>query len=577
MAIISPNTFDPLRRYVSVRLAQGVPLADADWNESDDARRFELRAFLKWFVGDGVPQGNDGFRIAAINSATSFTITAGGTGPGALLAGRLLIDGLEAFITADVGFTAQALHSSQAGAAALATAWGVPAIAALPAPPPPATTRTLAVYLDLWERLVTQAEDPSLVLAGLGTETCSRLRREWVVRVRVGTAAPVSGDVDFIVGHSYGLLARITQTSAGTITAGSVEDRRRRGVSLPSLMDFSQLMTDTFGAGYVVDGTGVPKLAFPMRDVINSMLRERPAVVGPFLVLPGGPHGTPTAVIDSAGAPWVFWVRTAAPNRFLSFTRRVAGAWTAAADAFQITGVLSVNSLAAGAQPDGSIRVFYSGMAGSNRILSRRFTGTWGAEEVVDSVDDNIHLTATVDPAGTIIAAWQRTTAGVATAQTIRYPVGAAPSAVQAAGTMTTAGDMAITVDPSGAPQIVYVQIPNPVVPNWSVFSKRYLAGVWEATFTDTTLTLPVDTFIDLAAGYAADGALWAFYATQGAPGFSALRAKRLVVGVTETRDLIGPSQTPRYPALVVDPAGNASLFVENSTNLQQVGLVQHI
>ena len=78
MAIISPNTFDPIRRYVSVRLAQGVPLADADWNEGDDMRRYELRAFLRWFVGDGVPVGNDGFRIAAINSATSFTIVAGG-------------------------------------------------------------------------------------------------------------------------------------------------------------------------------------------------------------------------------------------------------------------------------------------------------------------------------------------------------------------------------------------------------------------------------------------------------------------------------------------------------------------
>ena len=577
MAIVSPNTFDPLRRYVSVRLAQGVPLADADWNESDDARRYELRAFLKWFVGDGVPQGNDGFRITAINSATSFTITAGGTGPGALLAGRLLIDGLEAFITADVGFTAQPLHGSQPGAAALATAWGVPVIAALPAPPAPATTRTLAVYLDLWERLVTQAEDPSLVLAGLGTETCSRLRREWVVRVRVGTAAPVQGDADFLAGHSYGLLARITQTSAGTITAGNVEDRRRRGVSLPSQMDFSQLMADAFGAGYVADGTGVPKLAFPMRDVINSMLRERPAVVGPFPVLAGGPHGTPTAVIDSTGTPWVFWVRTAAPNRFLAFTRRVAGAWTPAADAFQITGVLNVNSLAAGAQPDGSIRVFYSGMAGNNRILSRRYTGTWGAEEVVDTVDDNIRLTATVDPAGTIIAAWQRTTGAVVTAQTIRYPAGAAPGAVQSAGSMTRPGDLAITVDPSGAPQLVYVQTPSPLVPNWAVFSKRYLAGAWEASFTDTTLTLPVDTFIDLAAGYAADGALWAFYATQGAPGFSALRARRLVAGVTETRDLMGPSQTPRYPTLVVDTAGNASLFFQNSTNLQQVGLVQHI
>jgi hypothetical protein len=403
------------------------------------------------------------------------------------------------------------------------------------------------------------------------------MRREWAVRVRTAGAAPVQGDPDYIAGHSYGLLAIITQTSAGTIGAGAVVDKRRRGVSLPSQMDFNQTMADTFGAGYTVNGTGVPQLAFPMRDIINSMLRERPAVVGPFLVQSGGPHGTPTAVIDNTGTPWVFWVRTAGANRFLSFTRRVAGAWTSGADAFQITGVLNVNSLAAGAQPDGTIRVFYSGLAGTNRILSRRFNGVWGAEEVVDTVDDDTKLTATVDPAGTVIAAWQRVTAGVATAQTIRYPLGGPAGPVQSAGTMTTPGDLAITVDATGAPQLVYVQQPAPIAANWPVFSKRYLAGAWEAAFTDTTVTLPVDTFIDLAAGPAADGALWAFWATQGAPGFTVLRAKRVVAGSTEARDLLGLGQTPRFPTMVVDAAGNASLFFQNSTNLQQVGLVQHI
>jgi hypothetical protein len=67
MANISRNTFEKLKHYVSVRLQQGVPLLDADWNEMEDIRRFELQAFLKWFVGDGVPAGNDGFRIQPVN------------------------------------------------------------------------------------------------------------------------------------------------------------------------------------------------------------------------------------------------------------------------------------------------------------------------------------------------------------------------------------------------------------------------------------------------------------------------------------------------------------------------------
>ena len=55
MAVITPDRFDPMLRYVNVRVQQGVPIVDADENERDDIRKFELRAFLKWFVGDGVP------------------------------------------------------------------------------------------------------------------------------------------------------------------------------------------------------------------------------------------------------------------------------------------------------------------------------------------------------------------------------------------------------------------------------------------------------------------------------------------------------------------------------------------
>lgn len=579
MAIISADTFDPLRRYVSVRLAQGVPLADADWNEGDDIRRWELRAFLRWFVGDGVPAGNDGFRIAATNSATSFDIIAGGVGPGALQAGRLLVDGQEAFITATIGFAAQPLHASQAGAAALAAAWAVPVIAALPAPPVAPATRTLAVYLDVWDRLVTIAEDPALVLAGLGTETCSRLRREWVVRVRSAATAPQNGDADFIAGHSYALLATIVQTAAGNIGAADVTDRRRRGIALPSALDMNQVLADAFGGGYAVNGSGVPQLAFPMREVINAMLRERPAAIGPNLVLGGGPHNLPAAVVDSTGVPWVFWIRVAGPNRFMAFTRRIAGVWTAAADAFAIPGVAAVSSLAAAAHSDGTMRVFYTALAGTNRVFSRRFAGgAWGAEELVDATDQASAVSAVADPAGNIIAAWRRDSAGVLTAQTIRYPLGGgAPGAISNAGVMTRPGDHAITIDAAGQPQLVYVQQPLPLTPNWGIFQKRFVAGAWEAAFTDTTVTIPVDTFVDLAAGTTPDGSLWVYFSTVNAPGFSALRAKRVAIGVSEVRELMPPGQTPRLPSLVLDGTGNAALYFQNGAQLQQVALLQRL
>jgi hypothetical protein len=274
----------------------------------------------------------------------------------------------------------------------------------------------------------------------------------------------------------------------------------------------------------------------------------------------------------------VFWVRTAGPNRFLSFTRRVGVAWTPAADAFQFAGVLNVSSVAAAAQPDGSIRVFYTALAGTNRVLSRRFTGVWGAEELVDATDQNSQVSCAVDPAGTIIAAWRRESPGpVMTAQTIRYPLGGPAGAVTPAGVMVRPGDHAITVDPAGAPQIVYVQTPQPLAPNWSIFQKRFVAGAWEVAFTDTTLTIPVDTFIDLATGYAADGALWVFYATAGPPGFSVLRAKRVVPGTVEVRELLPPGQTARFPTRIADAVGNASLYFQNGALLQQIGLVQQL
>jgi hypothetical protein len=64
---ISNTTFDKMKQYVSVRMQQGVPLLDSDWNEKDDIRRYEMRSFIKWFIGDGVPYGNDGFAIKVLN------------------------------------------------------------------------------------------------------------------------------------------------------------------------------------------------------------------------------------------------------------------------------------------------------------------------------------------------------------------------------------------------------------------------------------------------------------------------------------------------------------------------------
>jgi hypothetical protein len=278
MAVISPNTFDALRQYVGVRLQQGVPLVDADWNAMEDTRRFEVRAFLKWFVGDGVPDGNDGFRVVGQGVANDFQISQGFTGAVDPVrnVGRCLVDGLDVIIQANLGFRAQPLHASHIGtSAALAAALGVPTIPELPV-----LDGTLAVYLDVWERIVTPSEDPTLVFAGLGTESCARLKREWVVRSRTGTAAPAPGDPDFLARHSYYLLATVARRAAvPAVDPADVTDRReRRLLVLPSTV-----IADAFGLGGPGSGVseyrhGQNRPVISLRQAINSLLRgEQPA------------------------------------------------------------------------------------------------------------------------------------------------------------------------------------------------------------------------------------------------------------------------------------------------------------
>lgn len=272
MTVISSNTFNALQRYVAVRLQQGVPVVDADWNAMEDTRRYELRAYLKWFVGDGVPEGNDGFRIVGQDAVDDFVVSKGYTGTvdPVQRIGRIVVDGLDVIVDTDVPFRSQPLHTSQAGAAALAAALSVPVVDELPT-----LDGTAAVYLDVWERLVTPAEDPSLVLPGLGTESCARMKREWAVRGRVGTAAPVSGDLEYITGHSYYLLATVMRrTSAGNVRPTDVSDRREQRLLMPP----SYLVTDMLGTAPsdYRHGTGRPVISF--RDAINALLRgELPA------------------------------------------------------------------------------------------------------------------------------------------------------------------------------------------------------------------------------------------------------------------------------------------------------------
>ncbi len=244
MANISRDTFNALKRYVSVRLQQGVPLVDADWNEQHDIRRFELRTFLKWFVGDGIParvgdpepQKNDSFRIAARtapDNENDFTILAGGSEE-ALGAGRCLVDGVEVFITQNTTFVGQPLHEDYAGDETIVDPNALP-IARVPVL---GSAGTVLVYLDVWEWEIGGAvekvpRDPELINDALGMETCVRLKRDWAVRVRPGTALPAPEDGDYLATHSYYALARIERRASDpAINPEDITDLRRTGITL---------------------------------------------------------------------------------------------------------------------------------------------------------------------------------------------------------------------------------------------------------------------------------------------------------------------------------------------------------
>lgn len=221
MGNFSRDTFkiNELKHYSGVRLQQGVPLVDADWNEMEDIRKFEFQDVLKWFVGNGVPKGNDGFHILPVPASDDFLIKGGdGTAMGA---GRCLVDGQEVMINEDMNYKDQPLYEDEE----LAAKWGVDPLGPLD-PPPGTGKRGDGVYLDVWEREVNAKEDGDLVNPAIGVETCVRIKREWAVRVETGGDMP-----DPTQGHVFYLLAVLVRYQ-GESAIVKIEDMRTTNVSL---------------------------------------------------------------------------------------------------------------------------------------------------------------------------------------------------------------------------------------------------------------------------------------------------------------------------------------------------------
>jgi hypothetical protein len=69
------DTFDPANNYIGIRLQQGVPLLDRDWNELEDIRRYQEMRFREKYIGNGTV--DDGFRIGIDNVTRVLTVSEG--------------------------------------------------------------------------------------------------------------------------------------------------------------------------------------------------------------------------------------------------------------------------------------------------------------------------------------------------------------------------------------------------------------------------------------------------------------------------------------------------------------------
>src|SRR5262245_14362004 len=159
MGNFSRNTFEPQKNYVGVRLQQGVPLVDADWNELNDVVRQDLYNGLSAVCPDGVT------RLSSTNTAYAFSVGFSGTANDFFIVpGTAIIGGRPAQLPPGV-FTYAGQPWTDATRAARD---GVPVIQPLTTP---TATRSDLVYLDVWEREVGQAEDTDLVNPSIGVET----------------------------------------------------------------------------------------------------------------------------------------------------------------------------------------------------------------------------------------------------------------------------------------------------------------------------------------------------------------------------------------------------------------------
>lgn len=194
------DTFDPQKGYTGVRLQQGVPLLDRDWNELEDIRRYSELMLRRHYIGSGSP--DNGFKIRALSTpGNDFIISKG----------RCMVMGVEVVNETDIKY------SQQVGAPPLEV---------------PNGNKNYIVYIDAWIQEVTSAEDPDLGNSDdVKMETCIRHKLNWRVKVRGEGPIPIPAH------HFLYDIARIRRkANKSKIENSDIDDLREAPLSLAKLV-----------------------------------------------------------------------------------------------------------------------------------------------------------------------------------------------------------------------------------------------------------------------------------------------------------------------------------------------------
>jgi hypothetical protein len=161
--------FDPTQHYVGVLHQQGRVWLDSDWNQDVQARLALVQQELADVIGpSGVPAPGTAFQISASTGAdpSDFQIAAG----------HCYVGGMLCVLDNNASYLSQP---------------DLPEPPSLPIPSD-GSTLTALIYLEVWERLITYLEQPSLREVALGgPDTSARLKT--VAQVKVQTLPAGTG------------------------------------------------------------------------------------------------------------------------------------------------------------------------------------------------------------------------------------------------------------------------------------------------------------------------------------------------------------------------------------------------